>query len=362
MPKQRKKKEGVYRRKGSKYWWASYTETSGRRVQRSTGTTTKREALALRSMWKTEVWNQTARKIEPDRTFEQLVVLYLRGTMDVKRSTDTDKQRFKALAEFFPEALMMNTLCSADVLGYITYRQCKGISNKTINKELSLLSSTLKWAKQKLDWELPNPVVGKRLPEESDEARCLTVDEFSKLLSSAKQAWSSHTRRYLPEFCILGFCTMMRPGEMLELDWERVDFDNEVVRLEVEHTKGKARRLVPLNDEACAALLRLRRVCDEYFPDTPWVFTHTKPRYFGQRIKSVRKVFESAVDRADITHATPHSLRHTSITESVHAPNANVVDISKVAGHKNLKTTMGYVHTADKRLHEVVANLPSVQR
>ena len=71
MPKQRKKKEGVYRRNGSRYWWASYTETSGRRVQRSTGTTTKREALALRSMWKTEVWNQTARKIEPDRIFEQ---------------------------------------------------------------------------------------------------------------------------------------------------------------------------------------------------------------------------------------------------------------------------------------------------
>ena len=219
MPKQRKKKEGVYRRKGSRYWWASYTETSGRRVQRSTGTTTKREALALRNKWKSEVWNQTAREIEPNRTFEQLVVLYLRGTIDVKRSTDTDKQRFKALAEFFPEALLMNMLCSADVLGYISYRQDTGISNKTINKELSLLSSAIKWAKQRLDWDLPNPVVGKRLPEENNEARCLTVDEFSKLLCSAKQALGSHTRRYLPEFCVLGFCTMMRPGEMLELEW-----------------------------------------------------------------------------------------------------------------------------------------------
>ena len=76
----------------------------------------------------------------------------------------------------------------------------------------------------------------------------------------------------------------------------------------------------------------------------------------------MRKVFETAVDRAGIAHATPHCLRHTSITESVHAPNANIVDISKVAGHRNLKTTMGYVHTADKRLREVVANLPSVQR
>ena len=113
------------------------------------------------------------------------MVLYLRGTIDVKRSTATANQRFTALAEFFPEALLMNMLCSADVLGYITYRQCKGISNKTINKELSALSSAIKWANQKLDWELPNPVIGKRLPEVNDEARCLTVDEFELLLRSA---------------------------------------------------------------------------------------------------------------------------------------------------------------------------------
>ena len=38
----------------------------------------------------------------------------------------------------------------------------------------------------------------------------------------------------------------------------------------------------------------------------------------------------------------------------------NVVDISRVAGHKNLKTTMGYVHTADDRLHQTVANMPTI--
>ena len=115
-----------------------------------------------------------------------------------------------------------------------------------------------------------------------------------------------------------------------------------------------------LNDEAFAALLRLRRVCDENFPDTRWVFTHTRPRSFGKRIQNVRKVFNTAVKRAGIAHATPHCLRHTSITESVHVAGANVVDISKVAGHKDLKTTLGYVHVAPERLHEAVANLPTL--
>ena len=55
-----------------------------------------------------------------------------------------------------------------------------------------------------------------------------------------------------------------------------------------------------------------------------------------------------------------HCLRDAGITESVHVPNANVVDISRVAGHKDLKTTLGYIHVADDRLHQTVANLPKL--
>ena len=360
MPKQRKRKEGVKQRKDSPYWWASFTDAGGRRVQRSTGTSNKREAINLRNKWMLEAWNQQARGIEPDHSFEQLVVLYLEGTKDVKRSNDTDRKRFKALAGFFREGRLMNKLVGADVLAYIEHRGTGGVSNKTINKELSALSSSIKWANQKLDWHLPNPVIGKRLPEANDEARCLTVDEFELLLRSAKCSRSPHTQRYLPEFCILGFTTMMRPGEILGLEWNRVDFERRVVRLEARDTKGKQRRMVPLNNDAFAALVRLRKVCNEHFPETPWVFTHIKPRYFGTRIRDVRKVFQTAVERAGIDYATPHCLRHTSITESVHAQDANVVDISRVAGHRNLKTTMGYVHTADDRLHQTVANLPTI--
>jgi len=56
-----------------------------------------------------------------------------------------------------------------------------------------------------------------------------------------------------------------------------------------------------------------------------------------------------------------HSKRYSSVTEAVHVPNANVVDIAKVAGHKNLKTTMNYIHVADERAHKAVANLPKVK-
>ena len=117
---------------------------------------------------------------------------------------------------------------------------------------------------------------------------------------------------------------------------------------------------MPLNGNAKAALLRLRRLCDDNSPDTSWVFTHTKPRYFGTRIQSVTNVFKIAVKRAGIAHATPHCLRHTSITGAVRTDGANVVDLSKVAGHNNLSTTQGYIHMADDRAHKVVAGLGQI--
>ena len=74
----------------------------------------------------------------------------------------------------------------------------------------------------------------------------------------------------------------------------------------MQDTKGKSRRLVALNDGAVDALSRLRAVADEFFPDTPWVFTHTKPRYFGTRIQSVRRVWETAIGRVGIPWAIHH--------------------------------------------------------
>lgn len=359
MSEKRKKREGLKRRSGSKYWWASFTDASGQRVQRSTRTTSKSKALKLLNSWKTQVWNQDVRQIEPDRTFEQLVVSYLNGTKDEKRSSDTDIQRFRALAAYFPEGLLMNALSAPDITGYVGHRQSLGVTNKTINKELSLLSSAIKWSKKRLGWDLTNPVLGHRLPEINEEARCLSVDELTRLLEAVKGA-KSHTAAYLHDFCILGFHTMMRSGEMLELEWDRVDFKSREVHLGVKDTKGKAKRLVPLNDHALAALVRLRSRCDTHCKATPYVFTHTSPRLFGKRVKSVSKVFASAVKRAGIGHATPHVLRHTAITEGVHAKGANVVDVSHIAGHKDLRTTMGYIHSAPKRLHEAVANLPDI--
>ena len=50
-------------------------------------------------------------------------------------------------------------------------------------------------------------------------------------------------------------------------------------------------------------------------------------------------MFQTAVKRVEIALDTHHALRHTEITEGVHASDANVVDISHIADPKDLRTT-----------------------
>jgi len=356
----RKKKEAVYQRKGSSVWYASYTDASGKRARRSTETTEKKVAVRLQNRWATEAWEQKVIGIEPERSFEQVALLYLQGTKEIKRSHATDVRKMRPLANFFPEGLPMNSLSGQHIRAYILDRRQGGVCNNTINKELSLLSTAIKWCNSNLDWNLPNPVVGKRQLVKVKEARCLSVEEVRKLVRSAQKAETIHTRNYFPDFCILGFNTAMRSGEMLNLEWKRVDLLERTVTLTAEDTKSKRKRLVPLNDAAYEALLRLRRVAQNNFPESRWVFTHTRPRCKGVQVRSVYGPWKKAVEDAGIDWCTPHCLRHTSITELVHAEGVAVSTASGIAGHSNLQTTLGYIHEADSRLHEAVAKLPTI--
>ena len=47
-------------------------------------------------------------------------------------------------------------------------------------------------------------------------------------------------------------------------------------------------------------------------------------------------------------------------TECVHVPNAEIIEISRIASHKSPKAAMSYVRTADHRLHEAMDKAPAI--
>ena len=113
-----------YRREDSPVWWVSYTDASGKRVRRSTGTTDRREADALEAKWKLEAHQLRKWDIQPSRTFDELMLAYLQATAD-KRSHDRDLSSTKRLKPFFT-GRELGTLRRPDIRAYIEERKAAG--------------------------------------------------------------------------------------------------------------------------------------------------------------------------------------------------------------------------------------------
>ena len=257
MPKQN---QGLFKKPNSRFWYADFTDASGKRTKRSTGTVDRKEAEALLAKWKLEAHQQQMWDAPPTRTYDDLMLLYLQGPSKDKRAPERDLFSAKRLTPFF-QGKALNTMGPADVQAYIDYRRTQNVGPATINKELNLLSAALTYARRRLQWDVPNPVEGMRLRPPQGRIRWITREEAPRLIAEAAKV-----RSYLPDFIQLGLNTGMRKGEMLELSWDRVDLDQRMIYLrDVDQKNGKYGS-TPLNDEAVRALERRKTHRDQSAP------------------------------------------------------------------------------------------------
>jgi integrase len=221
--------------------WASYSDASGRRVRRSTATADRKEAEALVTKWKLEAHRERQWGEQPIRTFEELMVGYLRAIEKDKRPWGfrRDKDAVRHLREHFG-AMDLTALSPAVIRAYVDDRR-RQVMNATINRELCVLSAAINYARREWEWEIPNPVPGRKLREPEGRVRWLTREEANRLLeASAREPQAPH----LADFIRLALNTGCRKGELLRLEWTRVDLQAGLIRLEADHTKTLKRRSV----------------------------------------------------------------------------------------------------------------------
>lgn len=170
-----------------------------------------------------------------------------------------------------------------------------GVADGTIRTELNQLRAALLWAeKQKLIGrapaiEMPSAPVARE--------RHLTRREFDRLLDAAEMP---HLRLYL----LLAISTAGRNAALLELTWDRVDFERGLIFLGPRHVlrPQKGRATVPMTNGLRAALsdaLAYRR--------SDRVIT-----WAGEPVASVRTALGKAAKRAGLPKVTPHMLRHSA--------------------------------------------------
>ena len=210
------------------------------------------------------------------------------------------------------------------------------------NRVLSLLSKAFNLAE---DWgwrpELSNPTRRIERYAERRRERVLSAKEIGDLGRALAETEES---KKLPPSAIaavrLLLFTGCRPGEILGLRWEWVDFDRQVIRLP--EAKGDRRtvvgRTVWLNSQAVSVLEHLERL-----RGVPWVLPGPDGR---KPLKDIGKSWAHLCRLAGIENATPYVLRHTFVTRA-RAAGVGLEEVSDLAGHSDIGLTKRVYHHSD---------------
>lgn len=240
------------------------------------------------------------------------------------------RENWKALQPLFgsltPDAIT-DDVCRA----YAKERFRLGRARSTVWNELTRLRSALNWAHKRRKIEsLPYvwvPSKGK------GRQRVLTEAEFIQLSDSAGMP---HVRLFI----LLLLTTAARHAALVELTWDRVDFEAGTIDLEkpeeidpMSKASRKGRALVPMNNLARAALSEAKA----------GALTDHVIEWNTMPVRSVKKGFQAAVRRAGLSNVTPHTIRHTAASWAWEKTTPEKV--ARLLGHKDVRTTRSiYAH------------------
>lgn len=216
-------------------------------------------------------------------------------------------------------ALRPDQITVEDCREYISDRRRSGVRDGTIWTQLNKLRTSLNWAAKTglIDnapyVELPS----KPAPRE----RYLTRAEVSTLLSVE---CAPHIKLAIR----LMLSTAARVTAVLELTWDRVDFERRQINLRTGEDSRKGRAIVPMTKSLEKALLEAKKAA----------LSKHVIEWAGGRVKSIKKGFKAAAVQADLHDASPHVLRHTA---AVHMAEAGISmdEIAQYLGHADSRIT-----------------------
>ena len=213
-------------------------------------------------------------------------------------------------------------------------------SPATVNRYLAALSSILTYAVRECGWIQSNPCLRvTKFKESPGRDRIASLEECIRIIEACKQSKSEH----LLPIVLIAITTGMRQGEITGLTWDCVDLERGLINLK--DTKNGRARTVSLVGEPLE-ILRERFVNRKIH--SSYVFPSKKR--FGQI--SIRKAWETALERAGIEGLRFHDLRHTFATYAAEAGASNL-ELAAAMGHQTLQMLQRYTHMNAKITHRL---------
>lgn len=202
---------------------------------------------------------------------------------------------------------------------YTASRRKDGVKDGTIHTELGHLRTCLRWA-ERMSLIARAPYI-KRPTKPTPRERWLTREELVHLIECAKEP---HVRLAI---LIMG-TTAARIGAVLDLTWDRVDFERRQINLRLTESFRKGRAIVPINNTLYGALAEAQKAA----------LTDYVVEWAGKPIKSIKKGFKAACERAELENVTPHDIRRTAARLMVEG-GIPMREVAQYLGHTNEQVT-----------------------
>jgi integrase len=226
------------------------------------------------------------------------------------------------------------------------------------NKMLALLRRIFNWGnKRDLFGEniVLNPTTGIDLNKENPSLRYLNENEIKDFLERVDGCWK--LGQSVADALRLTLFTAQRSGEVVEMDWDEVDLGQKIWKQPAEKTKNETLNIVPLNSLAIE-ILEKRKANRVHFQEPgesrvfPGLSQKSLARALNRQDKNGVYVNRHRFGKwCEQDPFTPHSLRHTAITQ-LHELGVDRLVISKIVNHKDRTITGHYDHaerTKEKR-------------
>ncbi len=322
--------------KKNEKWYYNFMIDGVRYHKAIKGCNNHKDALKAESVVKAELMRGHYEFVDnmENTILQQAVTLYLEYSKANKRSYKLDENYCKVFIEYFGKNTRLKDITPQKIEKFKIYLK-PDRKNATVNRYIEALSKMFNVAISNGIFK-SNPLKQiKKLKQDNYKIRFLTKDEEKALFKVLNE--HEEYNYYIP-IVICALQTGMRKGEIKNLKWSNIDFENRYIEL-LKTKSGKARK-IPISDKLMAELIKLKaNKISEY------VFTNpiTKTKY-----THLQKGFTSALKKADIENFRFHDLRHTAATRMTEM-GIDLAVVQEILGHCDVKTTMRYAHPVPER-------------
>jgi integrase len=262
------------------------------------------------------------------------------ATANTKRVVDFDRERLEVVKRHLGD-IKLSTITRELIEGFQAKRRFEGASNRTVNMDIGALRRVLKRFKH---WHRLEDDV-KMLTESGGApiGRVLSTEEQDRLFKIAEG-----NPEWLHVYCaaVLAANTSMRGVEIKHL--RRKDVDLETKALHIRRSKNEgSKRVLPLNDDALAAVKTMLQRADE--------LGHTDPDHYLWCANQHHKLdptkpgskwdtaWRALRDAAGLSGLRFHDLRHTVVTRLLEAGEPDHV-VESITGHLSRRMLEHYSH------------------